>query len=334
MPGGLCRRPCENGTMTRPDPRQQAALSAAFAGAIDLSGLKRPAAAAPSGPAAPAAGQTTDGETTPFVIDVDEQTFGDAVQVSADVPVVIELWASRADRSQQVSAALEKAAAAAGGSWVLARVDIDANPRIAQAFGIQSLPTTVALAGGQPVDMFTGVMPEAEALQWISGLLDALRDRLPGIRAAEEANQANSAAEPEPEDPRLVAAEDAMAAGDFAGAAQAYQEILAVEPTHQQAASALLWAQFLGRVQEAGPDAIAAADAAPNDVAAQCAAADLQVSEDDAAGGFARLVDTVRRSADPDRTIAREHLLELFGLFPADDAAVIAARRALAAALY
>ena len=212
---------------------------------------------------------------------------------------------------------------------------MDANPRIAQAFGAQSIPTVVAIAGGQPVDAFTGALPEPQVRQWISSLLDALRDRMPAIKAAEErAVAAGGEPEPEPEDERFVAAEDLLAAGDYAGAQRAYEDILAVEPANAQAKAALAQAALLARVDALPPDAIARADAAPEDVPAQLAAADAEVAAGSSGAAFRRLVDTVRRTSDEDRTAAREHLVSLFGLFAPDDPEVIAARRALAAALY
>jgi putative thioredoxin len=325
--------------MTRPDPRQQAALSAAFAGAIDLSGLKqRPAPAGPP-PAAAGDGATErQGGGSMFVLDVTEATFGQVVEVSSSVPVVVDLWATWCEPCKQLSPVLERLAAAAGGAWILAKVDVDANPRIAQAFGVQSIPTVVALAGGQPVDAFQGALPEPQVRQWISGLLDALRDRLPGIRAAEEALATSGADDgapvEEPVDPRLVAAEDALAAGDYAAATDAYEAILAEEPNNADARAALAQTQFLARVDQIPADALAQADAAPLDVSRQAAAADLLVAQGDTEAGFRRLIDTVRRTAGDDRSAAREHLLALFGLFAADDPQVVAARRALAAALY
>ena len=210
-------------------------MSAAFAGAVDLSGLgNRPA---PQPAASTAAGGSGDGASSPYVLDVDEASFGDIVQASTQVPVIVDLWATWCEPCKQLSPTLERLAVAAGGSWILAKVDVDANPRIAQAFGVQSIPTVVAIAGGQPVDAFTGALPEPQVRQWISALLDALREQLPGIRAAEErvGADADGEPEPEPEDPRFTAAEDLLAAGDYVGAQRAYEEILAAEPGNEQA---------------------------------------------------------------------------------------------------
>lgn len=325
-------------------------MSAAFAGAVDLSGLKnRPAAPAPGAgpaggmgtvPSAPAPGPSTAGRS-PFVVDVDEATFGDIVQASTQVLVVIDLWATWCEPCKQLSPILERLATAAGGSWVLAKVDVDANPRIAQAFGVQSIPTVVAVAGGQPVDAFSGALPEPQVRQWITSLLDALRDQLPGIKAAEARAAAQVGddgqepePEPEPEDPRFVAAEEALAAGDYAAAERGYRQILDVEPANAEAVAALAQTTLLSRVEAAPPDVLERAAVSPDDVDAQLAAADLELASGLVKEAFDRLISTVRRTSDEDRTKAREHLVELFGLFPPDDEQVVKARRALAAALY
>ena len=309
-------------------------MPAAFAGAIDLSALKnRPAGPAAGAPAGQAPADSA--PPSPFVVDVDEASFGSVLQASAQVLVVVDLVASWSSAGSQMSAALQKLAAAAGGSWILARVDVDANPRIAQAFAVQSLPMVIAIAQGQPItDPVTTPLTEAQVKQWITSLLDALRDHLPGIREAEAQNGEPTEAEPEPEDPRFVKAEQALADGDYAAAELAYQQILAAEPGNLEAKAALAQTSLLARVEQLPADTIEKADAAPDDVAAQRSAADLQLANGDIAGAFARLVETVRRTAGDERTATREHLVELFSLFPPDDEEVIKARRALAAALY
>ncbi|HEY5878969.1 MAG TPA: tetratricopeptide repeat protein [Nakamurella sp.] len=334
--------------MSRPNPRPQqaAAMSAAFAGAVDLSALKNraTAAAGPADAGGGAGGVGSDAGSepqppSPFVVDVDEATFGSLLQASSQVLVVIDLWASWADPGKPLSAALSKLAAAAGGSWILGRVDVDANPRIAQAFQVQSLPMVIAIAQGQPItEPLTMPLPEPQVKEWISALLDALRDHLPGIRQAEARLAADGGgaaeAEPEPEDPRFVAAEEALASGDYAAAELAYQQILAADPANAEAKAALAQVGLLARVDKLPPDAIAQADAAPDDVELQKSAADAELAAGNGEAAFKRLVDTVRRTSGDDRTAAREHLVELFTLFASDDPEVIKARRALAAALY
>lgn len=313
-------------------------MSAAFSGAVDLSALAsrahaaaNPAPPGPVGAVAPDADVAPDSPPSPFVVEVDEQTFQQVIELSNDVLVVIDLRATWSEPSTQLSPALDRLAADGGGAWILARVDVDASPRIAQAFGVQSVPTVVAVAAGQPVDAFAGVLPEPEIRTWVAGLLDSLRDKLPGIAAAEEAN---GGPPPKPEDPRFTAAEDLMAQELWDDAAAAYQKILDSEPANAEAASALAGATFYGRVAQLAPDAIAAGDAAPDDVPAQCAAADLELAAGAVEVGFSRLIGAISRASADDRTVLREHLVSLFALFGVDDPQVVAARRALAAALY
>lgn len=325
--------------MSRPDRRQQAALSAALAGAVDLSALAaRPAQAAqPSNGAPPAQGGGSGGGGGQWVIDVSEATFQtDVVERSLQVPVVIDLWATWCQPCKQLSPILERLADAGRGAWVLAKIDVDANPRISQLFGVQSIPMVIAIAGGRPIDMFNGAMPEPQVREWITALLDALRDKLPGIRAAEEGASAGEPVEEveEPVDPRLLAAEDAIERGDYDAAAAAYQQILDAEPGNELARDALAQVRFAARAESADPESIARADADPDDLDAQLAASDLEVATDQVDRAFARLVDAVRRTSGDDRNRVREHLIGLFGLFPADDPRILTARRNLAAALY
>jgi putative thioredoxin len=322
--------------VTRPNPRQTAALSAALTGAVDLSALKARADATRTPQARPRGGQQANGAGAgSWVIEVTEETFQtEVVERSLQVPVVVDLWATWCEPCKQLSPLLERLAEEGGGSWILAKVDVDANPRIAQLFGVQSVPTVVAVAGGQPIDAFAGAQPEPQLRQWVAALLDALRDRLPGIRQAEETTAQDAGEEEEVEDPRFTAAEEAFERGDLAAAEAAYQQILDVEPANEQAKAALAQVRFTARAQAADPSAVARADAAPDDVDAQLAAADAELADQRVEQAFRRLVDTVRRTSDADRNRVREHLVQLFELFPPDDERVAAARRNLASALF
>lgn len=323
--------------MTRPDPRQTAALSAALSRAVDLSALKSRAEAAratPQNSQQPAAPPRANGT---YVIDVTEETFqAEVVERSLQVPVVVDLWAEWCAPCKQLSPVLERLAVAGGGAWLLAKIDIDANPRIAQLFGVQSIPMVVAIAGGQPVEAFAGAQPEPQVRQWIAGLLDALRDRLPGIRAAEAGGEPAAAEEPapEPEDERFIAAETALQRGDFAGAEKVYQQILDAEPANEQAKAALTQVKFLARAESTDPSVIVRADTSPEDIDAQLAAADLEIAEQRVERAFGRLLELIRRTAGEDRDRARTHLVELFELFPVEDPRVAKARRELASALF
>ena len=326
-------------TVTRPDPRQTAALSAALSRAVDLSALKAraDAATAPARTAAAGQGGEQPGVASNYVIEVTEATFQtEVIERSLQVPVVVDLWAEWCGPCKQLSPVLERLASAGGGAWVLAKIDIDANPRIAQLFGVQSIPMVVAIAGGQPVEAFAGAQPEPQVRQWLAGLLDALRDRLPGIRAAESGAAAvdEPEPEPEPEDDRFTAAEDAFERGDYPAAQAAYQAILDSEPGNELARAALAQVLFLARAESTDPSVVVRADTSPDDVDAQLSAADIEVAEQRAEQAFARLINTVRRTFGEERDRVRTHLVGLFDLFPPEDPRVAKARRDLASALF
>ncbi|QGK72384.1 tetratricopeptide repeat protein [Allosaccharopolyspora coralli] len=303
-----------------------------MSGAVDLSALKNKAEAAGSGNQS-SQGAAAQGGGSQWVVDVTESTFqSEVIDRSMQVPVVVDLWASWCEPCKQLSPVLEKLAAESGGAWVLAKIDVDANQRIPQIFGVQSLPTVVAIANGQPVEAFQGAQPEPQIRQWISSLLDQMREQMPAIAEAERA-AGGVEPEPEQEDPRFTEAEDALDRGDYSAAESAYQRILAEEPNNEQAKAALQQVRFVARAESADPDAIAKADAAPDDLDAQFAAADAElVGRPEAA--FERLIGTVKRTAGDDRDRVRQHLLELFELFPDGDERVLAARRKLASALF
>ncbi len=310
--------------------------------AVDLSALKaradaasRPGAAAPGAP--PAGGAAAGGN----VIDVSEASFqADVVERSMQVPVVLDLWAEWCEPCKQLGPVLERLAVEGAGSWLLARVDVDANPRIAQALGVQGIPAVKAVFQGQLVAEFTGVLPEPDVRKWITALVEATGGQLPppGSGAADPADAeaaAQAAAEAEAAaDAKYAPAEDAVADGDYAAATTYLQQLLADAPADETAKAMLGQVTLLARTTEAGPDAVARADAAPDDVDLQLAAADVEVTTVGPDAAFERLIAVVRRTAGDERNAARARLVELFGIIGDDDPRVTAARRALSAALF
>lgn len=121
--------------------------------AMDLSGI---AAAAKAPPVPPGAS---------FVVEVDEASFETVMQGSMQYPIVVELYSPRAN-AQALSDDLIALANAAAGAYLLARVNVDAAAGIAQAFGVQAVPTVIGVVGGQLAPLFQGTRskPEVEAM--------------------------------------------------------------------------------------------------------------------------------------------------------------------------
>ncbi|MCX4532555.1 tetratricopeptide repeat protein [Streptomyces sp. NBC_00841] len=274
-----------------------------------------------------------------LVIDVDEAGFErDVLQRSVEVPVVIDFWAEWCEPCKQLGPLLERLAHEYNGRFVLAKVDVDANQMLMQQFGIQGIPAVFAVVAGQALPLFQGAAPETQIRQTLDQLIQVGEERfgLTGIAVdQEDAGQAPAEVPAGPYDALLEAAVRALDANDFGGAVQAYKNVLADDPTNTEAKLGLAQAELLGRVQDMDPQQVRN-DAAekPADVAAQIAAADLDLVGGHVEDAFGRLVETVRRNFGEGRDVARLRLLELFDVIGPDDPRVVAARTALARVLF
>ena len=297
------------------------------AGVVDLSALKKPAPQpGPSGPAAGAAGAAS-----AHVIDVNEADFETAVlERSTQVPVVLDLWAEWCEPCKQLSPVLEKLAEEFGGRFLLAKVDVDANPQLQQALRVQGIPAVKAVIQGQLIGEFTGVLPEAEVRQWLTELV-TLAEREFGMTGP-----ADAAPLPEPPvDPLMQAAYEALESDDLDGAARALQNLLSDQPAHADAKLMLSQVELMRRTATVDPNAVlATARQSPDDVEAQCAAADVLVASGHAEEAFTVLLDAVRRFTGAERDRARLLLIEYFELLGNEHPAVPKARQRLAALLF
>ncbi|MFS0732841.1 tetratricopeptide repeat protein [Microbacterium sp. 1P10UB] len=317
--------------MTDPAP------GAVLRGAVDLSSLRnRPAApAAAPGAVSPAA---SGGPTVPLVMDVTDETFPQVLELSRTVPIVVDLWAEWCGPCKQLSPILERVVTELAGRVVLAKVDVDANPQLSQAFRAQSIPMVVALVAGQPVPLFTGAVPEAQVREVLGQLLQlAAQNGVTGtVTPADAAEPAAAGAPEEPPLPPLHAeAFDAIEAGDYPRAVAAYEKALAENPRDADARAGLGQVRLLARVQ--GLDLQEVRDAAasrPTDVEAQFAASDLDLAGGHVEDAFGRLLDLFSILPPEDRAPVRERLLELFALVGDADPRVVAARRALTTLLF
>ncbi|MFE4606029.1 tetratricopeptide repeat protein [Kitasatospora indigofera] len=329
-------------------PRNSHLNSSALRGAVDLAAVKAAGEAAQKAEqaraerarqaaAAEEAGIAPAGPAYPLVIDVTEDTFeAEVVQLSGEVPVVIDFRSGRSALSAQLSPVLESLAEEYAGRIVLARIDVDASPVIAQQFGLQAVPTVMAVVAGQLVPLFQGAESESNIRQVLDQLIMVAEQRFGVVGGAGVGAPAGGDQLPQvPEDPALAAAHDALDRGDLGGAIQAYQNVLLDQPGNTEAKLGLAQAQLLRRVEAFDPQAVRAAAAAdPKDVAAQLDAADLDLVGGHVEDAFGRLVSTVGRTFGDDRDKARLRLLELFEVIGTDDSRVTAARGALARVLF
>jgi putative thioredoxin len=220
---------------------------------------------------------------------------------------------------------LSALAAENDGKWSLATVNVDVTPRVAQMFGVEAVPTVVALAAGQPISSFQGLQPPDQLRRWVDSLLSATAGKLRGSGGSEEGAVV---------DPDLAAARQQLEDGDFEAAKGSYQAILDGNPGSAEAKGAIRQIDFLTRATAQRPDAVAVADTAPGDIAAAFAAADVQVLNHDVSAAFERLIALVRSTSGDDRNRVRTRLIELFDLFDPADPDIVVGRRNLANALY
>ncbi|MFF8724881.1 tetratricopeptide repeat protein [Streptomyces sp. NPDC015171] len=316
-----------------------------MSGVVDLAAVKaaQEAKAKAEQTRAEAARQGGTGAVSPadLVIDVDEAGFErDVLQRSAEVPVVIDFWAEWCEPCKQLSPLLERLAVEYNGRILLARIDVDANQMLMQQFGIQGIPAVFAVVAGQALPLFQGAAGEQQIRETLDQLVAVGEQRfgLTGLTVdadAEPGGPAETAVPEGPYDAALNAAAQALDEGDLGGAVRAYQSVLADDPAHPEAKLGLAQAELLQRVQGMDPQKVRQ-DAAgqPKDVAAQIAAADLDLVGGHVEDAFGRLIETVQRTAGEDRDAVRVRLLELFEVVGQEDPRVIGARRALARALF
>lgn len=327
---------------SRPVPPAAASLLN-LRGAVDLSSLKRPATPsgpAATGPAAPAAasqGQQTDtpSGTPELKVNVTEANFQQLVELSVQVPVVFALWAPYSPESTKMVETLDRVVASYGGRLVLGAADIDAFPQLAQAFQVQAVPTAVAVLKGQPVPLFQGAADEQQVRALFDELLKVAAAN--GVTGSLDAG-ADGEPEPAPLPPLHQAAFEAIEAGDYAAAADAYRQALKEMPSDHEAKAGLAQVELMGRLQavSAQDSESLRAQAAdePDNLDAQLGVADLDVAGGHVEDALNRLVAFIGRNFGPDRETARVRLLELFDVVGTGDERVAKARQALARVLF
>ncbi len=300
-------------------------------GAVDLSSLVNKANTPP-----PPAGRPKGGSGR-YVVDLTEASFDAVMRQSTEHVVVIEFHSPRAEGAEALSQALVQLSDEAQGRWLLARVNVDNEMRIAQAIGVQAVPMVVGVVQGQLAPLFQGVLPPDQIRGYLDELMKAaVTNGVTGRAEPSAPTVEEGEDDDEPErDPRFAAADAAVDAGDFALAREEYDKLVQANPSDAEAISGRAAIGLLARLDGVDADqALAAAADDPADLTAQLLAADVELASQDSAAAFARLVGLVRTRAGDERETVRLRLLELFETQPQDDPAVLKARRDLMAALF
>lgn len=280
-----------------------------FGRAVDLSSLGKPKPEA--------AGPLPGIEITP------ENLTNEFLALSKTKPVVLICWSPRSPESQDVVAILGKLALADQGSWVLGRVDVDAQPQVAQALQTRAVPFAVAIINEQMVPLFEQPYPEAQIRMVIDKVLALAAEQGVGGAPAEKI---------EPEEEEAIAALDA---GDYAKAEAAYRKLLARKPNDNFAILGLAQTQLMARTDGIdGAKVMQEASARPDEIAIQLQCADIEIVSGYLEPAFARLLRLIPLYDGAEKKIVKDRLIELFALVDPADPRVIKARAALANALF
>jgi putative thioredoxin len=184
----------------------------------------------------------------------------DVIEESKRQPVLVDFWAEWCGPCKQLTPVLEKVVRAAKGKIKLAKMDIDKHPAIPGQMGIQSIPAVIAFVNGQPVDGFMGALPESQVMAFI--------ERMTKGQIGGEAKD------------HLKAADEALAAGDAAMAAELYGEVLAEDAANVPALAGLARAQVANDALDQAKETLALVpEAKRNDAAVAAARSALEVAE-------------------------------------------------------
>jgi putative thioredoxin len=238
-------------------------------------------------------------------------------------PVIVLMWTSRSPESVEMVKTLGKLESDYKAAFALARVDIDANPEVAQVFQTKSVPYAVAIIAEQMVPLFEQAYPEAQVKMVIDKVLTLAAEQGVGQAPVEQI-------EPEETD-----AMNALESGDYVAAEAAYKKWLARKPSENLAKLGLAQTQLLMRTEGLDLETvIAQSTASPTDINLQLKAADVEIVNGGVEAAFTRLLHAVKATQGDERTKIKNHLLELFALVDPSDPRLAVARKELASALF
>ncbi len=238
-------------------------------------------------------------------------------------PVIVLMWSARSPESVEMIKTLGKLEVDYQTAFALARVDIDTNPEVAQAFQTKSVPYAVAIIAEQMVPLFEQSYPEAQVKMVIDKVLTLASEQGIGTAPAEQI------------EPEEIEAMNALESGDYAAAEAAYKKWLARKPAENLAKLGLAQTQLLMRTENLDlKTVIAQSDATPSNVDLQLRAADIEIVNGGVEAAFTRLLHTIKATSGDERTQVKNHLLNLFALVDPSDPRLTAARKELASALF
>ncbi|WP_151529967.1 MULTISPECIES: tetratricopeptide repeat protein [Corynebacterium] len=291
------------------------------AGAIDLGEVKSRAEAKSHA-------QSRDGgQTVAPVVDVTEQNIkSEVLERSMQVPVVVHIGTQRSPESAEMHTVLSRLANTQEQiSWIYAYLDADSTPQLAQALGVQGLPTVLALAQGQPITDFQGGQPEEALQQWTAAVVGAVAGKLEGLPGEE----------PE-EDPRIAQVRSLLDAAepDLDQALPILEEALAEHPEDPELVQLSKRAEVIQRARASEAAADDEGDAAQGGVDKHYAAADALIAHGRVEEAFDGLIAAITQAEGEEKAALKDRLIELFGMYETTDPRVLAARGKLASALY
>lgn len=278
------------------------------------------------------------------VIDVDERTFqAQVLERSRTTPVVVDFWAPWCGPCRTLGPTLEKLAKEANGAFVLAKVNVDNNQRLAQMFRVQGIPAVKAFRDGKIADQFEGALPESQVRAWLKRVLPAQpNDPLAAAQALEARQPAEAAARyrlalgqnPDDHEALLGLGRLLVQQGEHEGA-EALRQVPAGTPQYPTAQAWLALAEFFGEAHTSKPEALKAQVAAtPNDVDARYKLAALLAHGRQYAEAIDQLLAIVGRNRGFRDDGARKVLLALFTALGDQNPLVADGRRKLANLLF
>ncbi|MFM7492004.1 MAG: tetratricopeptide repeat protein [Actinomycetota bacterium] len=281
--------------------------------AFDLSSLTKP---------------KVENEPTSHVPEATVENFMESyVSISKTKPVVLLAYSPRSKASIDLRDLMHSMSEEDKQSWLFGAINADAQPQLAQALQIQSVPMAIAFVDEQPLALFDRVYPREQIALVIAKLFEVAQERGLKVTVPEVKET--------PLEPEEAAALSALESGDYSGAAMAYRNWLQRKPDEVMAKIGLAQCELMIRVSGLNPSvAISDADSHQTDVMKQLMASDIEIVQGQQKRAFERLITFIRNSSGDDRKKAKEHLLLLFQLVDPSDSDLVRARSELASALF